>query len=225
MPPQTNRWADRSVAAWQNKSMALYGMVQGSIYEEQRRRSAEYLRDMPFRGFAIGGNMYTFGKEMNAIEREKGIMWDVVQFTTSLLPEEKPRHLLGVGEPSDVVAGVRAGIDTFDCVMATRLARHGGAWIRTQHDSWQYQRINLAGAQYARDGGVLDPFCGCQACSGTYSRAYLSHLLKIGDPSAGVMLTIHNLTFLTALMSAIREAIEQQTFEQTFPLGQTLRLL
>lgn len=220
---QTNRWADRSIAAWQDKEMNLYGMVQGSIYSEQRRRSAEYLRNLPFAGFAIGGNMYTFGKEINKIEQEKQMMWDVVSYTNSILPDEKPRHLLGVGEPSDIVAGVRAGVDTFDCVMATRLARHGGAWVKLASGGWDYVRINLSSAIFKSDLGKLDPSCGCIACNGTYTRAYLSHLFRIGDPTAGMLLTVHNLTFLTDLVAHIRQAITDDRFEELFPVGRTLR--
>lgn len=221
---QTNRWAERSVAAWTDPAMALYGMVQGSIYPEQRRRSAEFLRDLPFAGFAIGGNMYTFGKELNAIEREKGMMWETVAYTTSLLPAQKPRHLLGVGEPSDIVAGVRAGIDTFDCVMATRLGRHGGAWVRHAPDTWEYTRIGLSGATYAQGRGALDPFCGCPACTDSrYPRSYLSHLLRIGDPTAGALLSVHNLWFLTRLTEAIRASIDAGRFEADFPREVALR--
>lgn len=221
---QTNRWAERSIAAWQRREMGLYGMVQGSIYSNQRRRSAEFLRDLPFAGFAIGGNMYTFGKEINKIEREKGIMWDVVSYTTSLLPEQKPRHLLGVGEPSDLIDGIRAGIDTFDCVMSTRLARHGGAWIRASAAGWAYSRINLAGARYATEASPLDRQCSCQVCTDPrYTRAYLSHLLRINDPSAGALLSVHNIHFLTSLTAAARRSIDDGSFDEVFPRGLALR--
>lgn len=221
---QTNRWADRSIAAWDDRAMQLYGMVQGSIYPALRERSALHLRQLPFAGFAIGGNMYTFGKEINDIEQEKQAMWDVVALTTSLLPSEKPRHLLGVGEPSDIVAGVRAGIDTFDCVMATRLARHGGAWVRTRADSWQYQRISIANAA-GRSRGVLDEFCTCVVCAGgSYSTTYLSHLLRSSDPMAGTLLSVHNLTFLAELLRAIRAALATNSFHARFPTAETLRL-
>ena len=220
---QTNRWAERSIASWKDRSMQLYGMVQGSIYPTQRKRSAEFLRDLPFAGFAVGGNMYTFGDEIDNIEREKTVMWDVLTQTTSYLPAQKPRHLLGVGEPSDIVEGVRSGIDTFDCVMATRLARHGAAGIRTNTNSWQYTCINLAGAVYGADQGSLDPLCSCQLCTSTYSRAYLSHLLRIKDPTAGLLLSIHNIAFLTRLTEAIRESIVAGAFSTTFPVGDTLR--
>ncbi len=221
---QTNRWAERSIATWKNLQMKLYGMVQGSIYPAQRRKSAEYLRDLPFAGFAVGGNMYTFGDTIKNIEREKTMMWDVLSQTTSYLPANKPRHLLGVGEPSDVVDGVRAGIDTFDCVMATRLARHGSAWIRVEADDWQYRRINLVSAKYGADQSKLDQFCDCQLCASSYSKAYLSHLLRIKDPTAGLLLSIHNIAFLTKLTESIRESLMAGNFSTKFPSGRTLRL-
>lgn len=220
---QTNRWAERSIAVWDDRAMQLYGMVQGSIYRELRARSARYLAELPFAGFAIGGNMYTFGKEMKLIEREKQLMWEVVSCTTDLLPAHKPRHLLGVGEPSDIVAGVRSGIDTFDCVMATRLARHGGAWVRTRADSWHYERISITTAA-GKNRGVIDEYCDCIACAGPYNPTYLAHLAKIGDPMAGTLLTVHNLTFLSKLLQAIREALASKTFHVRFPATETLRL-
>lgn len=214
---QTNRWAERSVTAWKDKEMLLYGMVQGSIYPEQRRRSAAFLRDLPFSGFAIGGNMYTFGQRIDELAEEKPKMWQIVELTTQELPESKPRHLLGVGEPSDIIAGVRAGIDTFDCVMATRIARHGAVWIRNGEPSWAYRRENLTAATWANSVKSIDELCACATCEAGHSRAYIHHLLKERDPAAGRLLTIHNLHFLAELTRAIRESIESGTFDQLFP--------
>lgn len=217
---QTNRWAARSIEAWQDRSasrrMLLYGMVQGSIYPKLRERSAQFLRDLPFSGFAIGGNMYTFGNTLAELASEKPRMWEVVKLTTSILPADKPRHLLGVGEPSDLIAGVACGVDTFDCVMATRLARHGSVWVRRGPLSWQYNRLDLTSARAASDQSSIDPHCRCQACHSGYSRAYLRHLLKENDPVAGMLLSIHNVAFLGLLTEAMRTAIVDGKFEQEF---------
>ena len=228
---QTNEWARRSIAAWHQPtgpqlqtwsvkpglpSMLLYGMVQGSIYPEQRRRAVEELAALPFSGFAIGGNMYTFGQSITQLATEKPKMWEVVSFTASLLPAEKPRHLLGVGEPRDLIDGVRAGIDTFDCVMATRIARHGSAWIR-RGDSWQFDRVDISAARFTTDRSPLDPTCECFTCTSSYQRGYLRHLLKIEDPLALNLLSLHNVTLLHKLMQAVRRSIIAGTFEKEFP--------
>lgn len=208
---QTNEWAARSIKARRSTSNLLYGMVQGSIYPEQRRRSAEFLGALPFDGFAIGGNMYTFGATIAELESEKPQMWETVAYTTSLLPSDKPRHLLGVGEPADLIAGVAAGIDTFDCVMATRMARHGSVWLKGHQESdvWSrtYDRINLSAARWKVDSGPLEETCGCSTCTGNLSRGYLHHLLRIRDPLVGQLLAVHNLWLLRSLMGDLRSAI------------------
>lgn len=213
---QTNAWAQQSIAAWSKPDMLLYGMVQGSIYRDLRQRSAEFLRELPFSGFAIGGNMYTFGQSIEQLVSEKPKMWEVVSFTTGLLPNEKPRHLLGVGEPRDLIDGVRAGIDTFDCVMATRIARHGSAWIRVG-ERWKFERVDLSAARFTTDRGPLDPNCGCPACRFGVARGYLRHLLKVADPLALTILSTHNVFQLHQLMAAIRQSILVGTFQEEFP--------
>lgn len=222
---QTNRWAERSIRQWSNVNlprrqaggqMLLYGMIQGSIYPRLRERSATFLAELPFSGFAIGGNMYTFGNTIAQLAVEKPRMWEVVGLTTALLPPDKPRHLLGVGEPSDLVAGVAHGVDTFDCVMATRLARHGSVWVRTDGSSWQYRRLNLAAAAWATNDESVSQWCGCFTCQSGYSRAYLRHLLRERDPLGGLLLSLHNVTFLTELVDAIRGAIAKGRFREKF---------
>ncbi len=213
---QTNTWAERSVASWQDRTMLLYGMVQGSIYPKLRERSAQFLRELPFSGFAIGGNMYTFGNTIAELATEKPAMWEVVELTTSILPSEKPRHLLGVGEPGDLIAGVACGIDTFDCVMATRLARHGSVWVRRDPESWRYDRVDLTSAAIAADPAPIDEECACLACHSGYSRAYLRHLFKENDPIGGLLLSIHNVAFLTDLTEVLRSAIETGQFQHDF---------
>ncbi|MBI2590046.1 tRNA guanosine(34) transglycosylase Tgt [Candidatus Berkelbacteria bacterium] len=204
---QTNIWAERSIKTWHKKTMHLYGMVQGSIYLRERERSAKFLRTLPFSGFAIGGNMYTFGECIANLEKEKPQMWSVVMATTDILPANKPRHLLGVGEPRDLIRGVACGVDTFDCVMATRIARHATAWIRQKSDSWQYQRIDLNQSRWSQDSAPLDEYCLCLTCQSPYSRAYLHHLARENDPLLGALLSLHNLSFLKTLMQALRESI------------------
>jgi len=163
--------------------------------------------------------MYTFGQSIAQLQTEKPKMWEVVAFTTSLLPSDKPRHLLGVGEPADLVEGVRAGVDTFDCVMATRIARHGSAWVRVADESWRFERIDLLQTRYTTDSERLDPRCGCLTCTGGFSRGYLRHLLKLNDPVAALLLSQHNIAALNRLMAAIRAALHEGSFETTFPQG------
>lgn len=217
---QTNDWAEASVRQMSKikSQMLLYGMVQGSIYPDLRKRSAEFLSNLPFSGYAIGGNMYTFGDTIDELAKEKPQMWETVAYTTSILPQNKPRHLLGVGEPSDLIAGVAAGVDTFDCVMATRIARHGSGWVHLQVQPFGlnqepfYERINFAASRYRLDDGPIDPLCSCPACGLGYTRAYLQHLCKIGDPLVGQLLSIHNVAFLMNLMGEIRTAIAAGSF-------------
>jgi queuine tRNA-ribosyltransferase len=192
-------------------------MIQGSIYPDLRRRAVEELLPLPFSGFALGGNMVTFGESIKALASEKPVMWQTVAFTCSLLPLDKPRHLLGVGEPADLIEGVRSGIDTFDCVMATRIARHGSAWIRTNEPSWQFERIDLAAARWTTDQSSLDPRCDCLVCTDGYQRGFLRHLVKIHDPLALSLLSLHNLRQLERLTVALRQAILDGTFDETFP--------
>lgn len=212
---QTNRWADRSVAARQDKSMLLYGMVQGSIYKDLRKLSASHLATLDFDGFAIGGNMYTFGETVAKLQKEKPKMWEVISYTNSILPKDKPRHLLGVGEPSDIINGVNVGVDHFDCVMATRIARHGAVWIK-RNESWDYDRINLNSAKYALSQEPVDKNCSCTTCTSSYSQGYIRHLFKTGDSFAGVLATHHNLHFLFELTRDIRKAIEADNFKKVF---------
>ena len=217
---QTTEWAKRSIDAWTNKNMLLYGMVQGSIYQNLRERAVRELSALPFSGFAIGGNMYTFGETISELEAEKPKMWEVVAFTTSILPAEKPRHLLGVGEPKDLIEGARAGVDTFDCVMATRIARHGHVWVRTNESSWDFDRIDLQRAKFTRDTQPLDPLCDCTTCTGSFQRGYLRHLLKANDPLVLSLLSVHNVRTLTKLMESIRAAILVHPVEEEFPQRQ-----
>lgn len=228
----TNRWAERSIAARTRSDMLLYGMVQGSIYPKLRELSALFLRDLPFDGYAIGGNMYTFGAPLAELAREKPKMWEILDLLADILPADKPRHLLGVGEPADVIEGARHGIDTFDCVMATRMARNGAVWLwtelRTPSEESQkmktpltrvmlggqerfYERVNLSTSRFAQDTGPLAENCACAACTSGLSRAWFNHAFKIGETLAMRLATTHNLAFLQGIMAELRTEIRSDT--------------
>lgn len=220
----TNEWALRSIKARTTNTYFQYGMVQGSIYPNLRRRSAQFLADLPFDGYALGGNMYTFGSPMDELAREKPQMWDMIDLMTDLLPVAKPRHLLGVGEPSDIIEGVRHGVDTFDCVMATRIARNGAVWVwvdQQQPDTSgkttqvilggaqrMYQRINLSSAPFVESNQPLAQNCSCSACTSGLSRAWFHHAFRVGETLALRLATQHNLHFLTDILRTLREELE-----------------
>ncbi|MEK7460768.1 MAG: tRNA guanosine(34) transglycosylase Tgt [Patescibacteria group bacterium] len=228
----TNEWAERSIKVRSKKlevrsNYFLYGMVQGSIYPELRRRSAEFLRSLPFDGYAIGGNMYTFGAPLAELASEKPAMWEILDLLDDLLPKDKPRHLLGVGEPADIIEGVRHGIDTFDCVMATRIARNGAIWLwrqpKIQNSELRikkltgvllgggeryYQRVNMTTSQFAQDSRPLDETCLCPACTSGLSRAWFHHAFRVGEQLAMRLATLHNLAFLQGIMQTLRTEIE-----------------
>jgi len=176
---------------------ALFGIVQGSVYPELRAESAAAVAALNLPGNAIGG--VSVG-EPNAAMRE------VVEFTTPLLPEEKPRYLMGVGTPEDLLESVACGVDMFDCVLPSRLGRNGSAY--TSHG-----RINIKGSRYTEDFGPVDPDCDCLACR-HYSAAYIRHLYKSDEILAARLLTTHNLHFYHALMAGIRGALSEDQFPE-----------
>ncbi len=167
---------------------ALYGIVQGGRYEDLRKESARTIGAMDFDGFGIGG---TF---------EKGDMATAVGWVCAELPEHKPRHLLGIGEPIDLILGIENGADTFDCVAPTRIARNGSVYTRNQG------RLNLLNAQFIEDFSPLDPTCSCYTCT-KYTRAYLAHLFRAKEMLAGTLASIHNLYFVVHLVKQARQAI------------------
>jgi queuine tRNA-ribosyltransferase len=189
----THRWAKRSLAA--RGPSALFGIVQGGTHTDLRRRSVEEIAAMDFDGVAIGGV---------SVGEPKEAMFEVVDFTAPLLPKEKPRYLMGVGTPEDLVSGVAAGIDMFDCVMPTRNARNGTLFT-------SFGKVSIKNAKFAGDDRPLDPECSCVACT-TVSRAYLRHLYTNDEIAASVYNTIHNLSFYLDLMRAIRQAIASNSF-------------
>ncbi len=191
----THAWAKRSLLAFRGGDQNLFGIVQGGMFEDLRRESVETLCAMPFAGFAIGGL---------SVGEPKPEMYRVLAFTAPLMPADKPRYLMGVGTPADLVNAVSAGVDMFDCVMPTRNARNGQAFTTLG-------TLSIKNAQHRDENLPLDPECACYACR-NFSRAYLHHLYKAGEILAAVLMTLHNVAFYQALMARMRTAIRQGTF-------------
>ncbi|PKO53594.1 MAG: tRNA guanosine(34) transglycosylase Tgt [Betaproteobacteria bacterium HGW-Betaproteobacteria-2] len=189
------RWAARSKAAHQGNPNALFGIVQGGMYEDLRDVSLNGLVDIGFDGYAIGGL---------SVGEPKEDMLRILAHTAPQMPKDKPRYLMGVGTPEDLVAAVAEGIDMFDCVMPTRNARNG--WLFTRHGD-----IKIKNARYRSDTGPLDPDCACYTCR-NFTRGYLHHLYRLGEILGARLNTIHNLHYYQELMAGMRNAIEQGTF-------------
>jgi queuine tRNA-ribosyltransferase len=187
------RWAERSRRAFRARpGYAQFGIVQGGVFPDLRRRSVESLLPIGFEGFAIGGL---------AVGEGQATMLEVIEATAPLLPQDRPRYLMGVGKPADLVASVLRGIDMFDCVLPTRSGRTAQAFTRRG-------TVNLRNARHAEDPAPLDPDCGCPACR-HYSRAYLHHLTRAGEILGAVLLTWHNLHYYQELMAGLRQSIER----------------
>ena len=182
------RWAKRSKTAFAGQG-ACFGIVQGGVYPHLRRRSVHELMAIGFDGYAVGGL---------AVGEGQSAMFDVLEATVPHLPRDRPRYLMGVGKPDDIVGAVLRGIDMFDCVLPTRSGRNGQAF------TWD-GALNLRNARHADDTSPLDPSCACPACR-SYTRAYLHHVVKAGEIIASMLLTWHNLHFFQDLMRALREA-------------------
>jgi queuine tRNA-ribosyltransferase len=204
------RWAKRSKQAFAKYDAgagdALFGIVQGSTYEDLRHESAAQLQDIGFDGYAVGGLAVGEGQDM---------MLQVLDYTVPALPQDKPRYLMGVGTPDDLVEAVARGIDMFDCVMPTRAGRHGTAY------TWR-GKVNIRNARHAADPRPLDAASMCPA-SHQYSRAYLHHLHRCGEYLGAMLLTWHNLAFYQELMAAMRDAIAENRFDSfraAFKAGQ-----
>jgi queuine tRNA-ribosyltransferase len=193
---RTHRWLERCLG-WHSDhgpaSQAVFGIVQGGVHEDLRRESAAAVADSAVDGVAIGG---TLG-------RDKQEMHGVLAMTAPMLPFEAPRHLLGIGEPDDLLAGIGTGLDVFDCAVPTRLARHGTALAPVPDSRF---RFDVGRARYATDEAPLVEGCPCPTCA-RHSRAYLHYLTRAEEPTAGRLLTLHNLTFLERLMAGARAAI------------------
>lgn len=192
---RTHRWAERCLAAKTRSDQALFGIVQGGVFRDLRERSARFLLDLDFPGYAIGGL---------AVGETKAQMHAVLEWLDPILPVHKPRYLMGVGTPPDLVNCVLRGVDIFDCVLPTRLARHGSAWIKGE-------RLNLRNARFKDDPEPLDPECTCYACR-HFSRAYLNHLVRANEILGHILLSTHNVSFLIALAGDIRQAILRGEF-------------
>ncbi len=198
----SHRWAERSLAAHKT-DQALAGIVQGGAYKDLRDHAAKWNASMPFDSFAIGGSL---GKS-------KDDMWRILEWTNVILPDNKPRHLLGIGGVDDVFGAVERGIDLFDCISPTRLARMGMVHLRpesggTPANKW---RFHLNGS-IKKDKGPIDPACGCSTCA-RFSRAYLRHLNVTGELLGHTLTSIHNLHFTNQLFKEIRAAIKDGTYE------------
>ena len=190
----THRWAKRSLDA-RTGAPALFGIVQGGIYPELRKRSVEEIASLDFDGVAIGGL---------SVGEPKQEMLDTMRYTAPLLPADRPRYVMGVGTPEDLLDGVAAGVDMFDCVMPTRNARNGSLFTSEG-------KVAIKNAQYTADDAPLDPACSCVTCR-TVSRAYLRHLYMNDEIAALVYNTIHNVWFYLDLMRKIRQAIASNSF-------------
>jgi queuine tRNA-ribosyltransferase len=193
---RTHRWAELCLNAHNRSDQALFGIVQGGVNPELRTQSSKFIASLAFPGIAIGGlSVGETKKEMHAM----------LGLVTDVLPESKPRYLMGVGTPEDLINSIARGIDIFDCVLPTRLARHNAAFSSEG-------RINLMNASYARDPRPIDGSCDCYTCR-TFTRAYLRHLIIAKELLAGTLLSIHNLHIMITLVNDIRAAIIDGTFE------------
>ena len=190
---RTTRWLERCKAAHKYpERQALFGIVQGGMYKDLREQSAREITAIDLPGYAIGGL---------SVGEPKKMMYEVLDYTVPLLPEDKPRYLMGVGSPDDLLEGVLRGIDMFDCVLPTRIARNGTAMT-------SQGKVVVRNASYAEDFSSLDPECDCYTCR-NYTKAYLRHLIKCNEILGARLLTIHNLHFLLKMMENVREAIRE----------------
>lgn len=196
---RTYRWLERCITAHQRSDQALFGIVQGGVYPDLRQAAARSLAALDLPGYAIGG--VSVGEPVELIEK-------IVQATTPLLPLEKPRYLMGVGTHREIAQAIAAGVDLFDCVIPTRLARHGNALV-------DGQRWNLKNNRFREDFTPLDAACPCYTCQ-TFTRAYLSHLLRSQELLAYTLISIHNITELIRFTQRIRTAIFEGRFATEF---------
>ena len=192
---RTHRWAERCKKHHTRSDQALFGIVQGAFYEDLRVESAKTLADMDFPGYGIGGL---------SVGEPKPVMYEMLEKIEPYMPKHKPRYLMGVGTPDCFLEGVLRGIDMFDCVLATRIARNGTCFTK-------FGRLVVRNAQYARDYTPIEEGCDCYACQ-HFSRAYVRHLLKADEITGARLASIHNLRFLIRMMEEIRQAIAEDRF-------------
>ncbi|MCL2567518.1 MAG: tRNA guanosine(34) transglycosylase Tgt [Alphaproteobacteria bacterium] len=195
---RTTRWASRSREAFiQRDGYGQFGIVQGGVFEDLRNLSANQLKELNFEGYAIGGL---------AIGEPQETMFEVISYTEPLLPKDKPRYLMGVGRPSDILGAIELGVDMFDCVIPTRMGRNARAFTHRGE-------LNIRNSKHRLDGSTLDSDCDCYCCK-NYSRAYLHHLFKVGEMLGAMLLTYHNLYFYHSLIKKSRQAIEENRFSE-----------
>ena len=195
---RTQRWAERCKKVMTAPNQGLFGIVQGGMYKDLRKWHAAKLVDMDLPGYAVGGL---------SVGEPPELMYEMLEYSTSLLPENKPRYLMGVGTPDHLVEGVARGIDMFDCVFPTRVARNGMAM------TWD-GRLVMKNANLEHDHHVIEEGCGCYACRNGYTRAYIRHLVRAGEIFGLRLLSLHNLWFLEEFMRRMRKAILDGTFPQ-----------
>ena len=193
---RTLRWAKRGKDVFKGNEQILFGIVQGGEYEDLRRYCATELVKMDFDGYSVGGT---------SVGEDKKTMYKMVEYSTKYLPKDKLRYLMGVGDPIDLIENILRGIDIFDCVSPTRLARHGHCY--TKHG-----KINLKNSKYKEDFTALDESCNCYACQ-NYTKAYIKHLINANETFGARLLSIHNIAFLHNLMAEIRYHIANDTLE------------
>lgn len=195
---RTNRWLKRCKDAWTDReNQVLFGIMQGGMYQDLRKQSAAAISEMDLPGYSIGGL---------SVGEPKELMYEVLDYCTDDLPKEKPRYLMGVGSPDCLIEGVERGVDMFDCVLPTRVARNGLAFTSEG-------KVSIKNAKYERDFTPLDPKCDCYVCR-NYSRAYLRHLFKAEEMLSSMLLTHHNLYYLVHLMEGIRNALDEDRFPE-----------
>ena len=191
---RTIRWAKRGKDVFNNERQSLFGIVQGGAFEDLRKYSAEETVKLGFDGYSIGGT---------SVGEDKDTMYKMIDYAVKYLPEDKPRYLMGVGDPIDIIEGVIRGIDMFDCVLPTRIARHGNAFTRSG-------KLNLRNNKYKEDFTPIEETCDCYACK-NYTKAYIRHLIVAGESFGQRLLSIHNIRFLVRLTEDLREAIKTNT--------------
>ena len=191
---RTLRWAKRGKENFKNENQSLFGIVQGGEYTDLREFSAKETVKIGFDGYSIGGT---------SVGEDKETMYKMIDDGIRYLPSDKPRYLMGVGEPIDIIEGVIRGIDMFDCVLPTRIARHGNAFTRNG-------KINIKNSKYKADFTPIEENCDCYACK-NYTKAYIRHLIICGESLGGTLLSIHNIRFLIKLTEELREAIKTDT--------------
>lgn len=204
----SHRWALRSLNEFKkhdNGKQKLYGIIQGGVYQDLRKESCDFVNSQDFYGHAVGGSLGA----------SKDQMYDVVALTTELLSPDRPIHLLGIGGIRDIFNGVAHGIDTFDCVHPTRLARHGGALVRPHNmpEDTKREHINLRNSRYRLDFTPIEADCDCSTCA-HFTKGYIHHLLKAQELLAYTLITVHNVRYMNRLLEAIRQAIHDDRLEE-----------